>query len=229
MHDLFILRFLNEDPAERIEALIWVVVVIFSVCLHELAHAWVAFKHGDDTAAEAGHLSLNPAIQMGPYSLIMLALFGLAWGAVPVDESRMRSRSSAAWVSAAGPLTNLGLMVLFAIGMTISVLTIENPTTSLIYTIFLTGAHINAALFILNSLPIPMLDGWRVLGHFKPHLLAINPQTTRQIGYMVLLLIFIARPLNDLLWNSADLLTTYSSLGILLALALDILNFGLNF
>ena len=127
MFDLFIMQFFSEEPAIRARALIWVVIVMFSICLHELAHAWVALKHGDDTAAQAGHLSLNPAIQMGPYSLILLAVLGLAWGAVPVDEGRMRSRASGAWVAVAGPLTNLALMVVFAIGWAIAGLSLPSP------------------------------------------------------------------------------------------------------
>ena len=206
MHELFILQFFSEEPVIRARALIWVVIVMFSICLHELAHAWVALKHGDDTATQAGHLSLNPTIQMGPYSLLLLAVLGLAWGAVPVDEGRMRSRASGAWVAAAGPLTNLALMVLFAIGWAIADLVITFPENeiSLILIAFYTGTLLNALLFILNSLPIPMLDGWRVFGHFYPRMLTINPHTARQIGYLVILMIFIAPPLNGFLWGNAE-------------------------
>ncbi|MCX6995813.1 MAG: site-2 protease family protein, partial [Kiritimatiellaeota bacterium] len=62
----------------------WVGIVTFSICVHEFAHAWMALRCGDDTAARAGHLSLNPFRQMGPSSLIALLVVGIAWGAVPV-------------------------------------------------------------------------------------------------------------------------------------------------
>ena len=69
-------------------------IVIFSICAHELMHAWTALKQGDDTAARLGHLTLNPLKQMGVVSLVMFAFVGVAWGAVPVDPSRMRRRWS---------------------------------------------------------------------------------------------------------------------------------------
>ena len=69
-------------------------LVVFSICCHEFMHAWVALKEGDPTAADEGHLTLNPIKQMGIYSLILLALFGIAWGQVPVNPANFRSRNS---------------------------------------------------------------------------------------------------------------------------------------
>ena len=105
---LFISR-IGEDP---FFVLSWMLVVVFSICVHELAHAWTALRCGDGTAADHGHLTLNPLVQMGWGSLMVLVLFGIAWGAVPVDVSRLRSYRQAAWVAAAGPLAN-GVLFLF--------------------------------------------------------------------------------------------------------------------
>ena len=80
-------QYLSSDPLYFFS---WTLAVIFSVCFHEYWHAATALKLGDDTAARAGHLSFNPMVQMGPASLIMLLLIGIAWGSVPVDPRRQR-------------------------------------------------------------------------------------------------------------------------------------------
>ena len=108
MDSLFIQRLFG--PHQQ-TALMQLLVVVFSVCLHEYAHARAALWQGDATAAEQGHLTLNPLKQMGPMSLIMLLIIGIAWGAVPVNPGRMRHRYSDALVSFAGPATNLALFL----------------------------------------------------------------------------------------------------------------------
>ena len=79
-----------------------IIAVGFSVCLHEFCHAWMAKKCGDTTAADAGHLTLNPLKQMGIISIIMLLLLGFCWGAVPVNNHILSKRQRIA-VSLAGP------------------------------------------------------------------------------------------------------------------------------
>ncbi|MCO5045505.1 MAG: hypothetical protein M9935_09575 [Kiritimatiellae bacterium] len=89
----FFISRIAEDPFYVVS---WIVIVTFSICVHEFAHAWMALRLGDDTAAREGHLSLNPLIQMGWMSLMLLALFGIAWGSVPVDPRRLRTAARAA-------------------------------------------------------------------------------------------------------------------------------------
>ena len=89
------------------------IIVIFSVCCHEFVHAATAMMLGDDTAANHGHLTFNPFKQMGIISLIMLCLFGLAWGQVPVNPANFRKKYFASIVAASGPVTNLVLSQLF--------------------------------------------------------------------------------------------------------------------
>ena len=93
----------------------WTIFVIFSICCHEYAHTYTALRFGDDTAARSGHLTLNPLVQMGLQSLIILALFVLAWGSVPVSPGRVRSARKRAMISFAGPLINLLLCLLFSL------------------------------------------------------------------------------------------------------------------
>ena len=91
------------------------VLVIFSICLHEFCHAWMALKQGDPTAADRGHLTLNPLRQMGFFSIVTFLMIGIAWGAVPVDPARMRHKYSHLLVALAGPAANLGLFVIFTV------------------------------------------------------------------------------------------------------------------
>ena len=81
MPPMFI-QYISTDPVFYFG---WIVLAAFSICCHEYAHAYVALRVGDDTAARDGHLTLNPLVQMGFQSMLMLVFFGIAWGAVPVS------------------------------------------------------------------------------------------------------------------------------------------------
>ena len=131
--------------------IMWVTVVMFSICLHEAAHAYVAMKQGDPTAANHGHLSLNPIKQMGTFSIIMLLLIGIAWGAVPVDPRRMRHKYSEALVSFAGPAANLLLFFAFCVLYTI----FKNHVNVVTFNqMFFVGAVLN--IFLLEHHPDSM-------------------------------------------------------------------------
>ncbi len=142
----------------------WMVVVVFSICVHEVAHAWMAARQGDRTAADAGFLSMNPLRLMGPRSLLFMALFGIAWGAVPVNRHRYRHRYSAALVSFSGPFSNLCLAFCFALAAALANRHMARiPALEMFRMVALVGASANCLLFIFNMLPVPMLDGWEVL------------------------------------------------------------------
>ncbi len=155
-----------------------VFVVIFSVCLHEYAHAGTALFFGDDTAEKAGHLTLNPFRQMGIMSLLMLMFCGIAWGAVPVDPEKLKARHKKAelWVSLAGPLVNLMLFLagtLIFTGIQVFLAFQEDVPgnqflfVNLLILSFLFG-KINGLLLILNLLPVPGFDGWNVVKELVP-------------------------------------------------------------
>ncbi len=136
-----------------------VLMVVFSICCHEFSHAWVALKQGDPTAADEGHLTLNPFKQMGIMSLVMLAFVGIAWGQVPVNPQRMKHRYSEALVAFAGPAMNLILFCAFCLLTAVAALLNAAPAA---VNLLLVGAILNMVLFLLNMLPIPTLDGWAV-------------------------------------------------------------------
>ena len=73
-----------------VAVLSWAFWVIFSITLHELGHGWAAIRQGDDTPRRFGRMTLNPLVHMGVPSLVMFALIGIAWGAMPVEPSRFR-------------------------------------------------------------------------------------------------------------------------------------------
>ena len=96
----------------------WIFWVIFSITLHELGHGWAAIRVGDDTPVRTGHMSMNPLVHMGATSLIVFAVVGIAWGAMPVNPSRFRGKHADALVAAAGPAINVGLFVICIVGAT---------------------------------------------------------------------------------------------------------------
>jgi Zn-dependent protease len=148
----------------------WVVWVIGSIVLHELAHGWTALRLGDRTPIETGHMTWNPLVHMGQTSLIAFALLGIAWGQMPVDRTRLRGRHGDAMVSAAGPIMNLWLFVLALIGAALALKTrsLAGDRAHDAFVFFFTGAWLNVALALFNLLPVPPLDGSRILASFFP-------------------------------------------------------------
>ena len=166
-------------------------ILIFSICLHEFCHAWMAYREGDDSAAE--YMTLNPFKQMGFMSLLMMAIIGIAWGAVPVDYSRLRSRWSALKVALAGPAANLFLFllaslifILFGIIKPDDLYHVIGPVMGVVY---LFGMY-NFTLMIFNLLPVPGLDGWIVACELFPRLRGIRSEFAKGAMLFLILLAF---------------------------------------
>jgi len=174
----------QKDPAFFFS---WMLIIIFSICFHEFAHAWMALRKGDDTAARLGHLSLNPLVQMGWVSLIMLALIGIAWGSVPVDVSRMRGRSAHAQVAFAGPLSNL--MLCGICGVLGGLAYVANLSEE-IQEFIMIAAMANGVLFLFNMIPLPMFDGWTVLSYFVEPMQRVDLQQASGYSWMALIIIW---------------------------------------
>ncbi len=159
------------SPASQLFFGCVVVTVVISIVLHELAHGWAAIWQGDDTPRQMGHMTGDPMVHMGGFSLLMLALVGMAFGAMPVNPSNFRSRYGDALVSAAGPAMNflLALVALtaLAVWVKISGSAIEGPSKNGQFFLQIFGTT-NIALGIFNLLPVPPLDGSTVLGNFVP-------------------------------------------------------------
>ena len=148
-----------------------VTAVLVSVVLHELGHGFAAIRQGDETPRLLGHITLDPHVHMGTMGLIFLFVFGIAFGSMPVDPSRFKSRYGRAIVAFAGPAVNL---VLAAIGIVVAGLWIrfagvpEAGFASNLLGFFEWLAILNLILALFNLLPIPPLDGATVLGDLVP-------------------------------------------------------------
>ena len=164
----------NESPVLVIS---WVFWVVFSICVHELAHGWTAIRLGDRTPIESGHMTWNPLVHMGPWSLVMFAVVGIAWGAMPVNPNRLRGRHADAMVAGAGPATNITLALVslallvawvsIAGGLVWSSVRVDDQAFTNIVQFFRMGVMLNLALAAFNMLPVPPLDGSRVLASFS--------------------------------------------------------------
>ena len=148
-----------------------VVTVIISIVLHELAHGWAAIWQGDDTPRQMGHMTADPMVHMGGFSLLMLALVGIAFGAMPVNPRNFRSRYGDALVSAAGPAMNLLLAFVALTALAVWLKTGGAAETGTIHNaqqfLWIFG-YFNIALAIFNLVPVPPLDGSKILGNFVP-------------------------------------------------------------
>ena len=196
-------------------------VVVFSICLHEFFHAWTALKFGDTTAADRGHLTLNPLKQMGPMSMIMFLLLGFAWGAVPVNPSVLRARKhhAPAIVALAGPATNFGLFLIgfFFFGFLSTRIwnLVENEAAGMtILELFLLLGIYNLFLCIFNLLPIPGLDGWNALTEYVPRLRNVHSELAKGITiFLIFLLFFLADDIFELAFELMGLAPALFSAG----------------
>jgi Zn-dependent protease len=141
-------------------------VLTVSLTFHEAAHAWVAFRLGDDTAQRMGRLSLNPLVHMDPLgSLMIFGGMGIGWAKpVPVDPRNIRNpRSGLPLVAFAGPMSNL---ILALIGVILHSLFAPVILETGWYTMLSMFIHANLALAVFNLLPIMPLDGSKIITTF---------------------------------------------------------------
>jgi Zn-dependent protease len=195
------------------DELIFFAVVVPSIILHEVSHGWVARAFGDDTAARAGRLTLNPIKHVDPVgtlivpALLALSTFGVfGWAKpVPVNTARLRSpRNQGVLVSLAGPVTNILLAVIgglvfvaaFRHSFNTAEVTFADPSVLSRIVLFFSLANVGLAAF--NLIPIPPLDGSVVFeralpARYWPRYLKIRPYTMLIVLGIVLLNFYISR------------------------------------
>ncbi len=147
-------------------------VLLFSMMMHELAHGWIAYRLGDPTAKIRGRLSFNPIKHLDPLGTAMFVItylfsgFVFGWAKpIPVSPYYFKNRQKGmAIVGAAGPITNFILAIIFALILN----WITPDTSSRVFTVLFLLFQINVVLGLFNLIPVPPLDGSRVLGAFLP-------------------------------------------------------------
>lgn len=172
-------------------------VILVSMTLHEAMHAFMSYWLGDDTAKHQGRLTLNPLKHIDPFLTIILPVLLAITGApifggakpVPFDPTRVRGGEwGAALVALAGPLTNLLIAFLaFGIGVITGVIT-DGSSFELSFTglVFQTVIAVNLGFFIFNMIPIPPLDGSRVMYALAPEFVRRGMEAIERFGLVVI-------------------------------------------
>jgi Zn-dependent protease len=200
-----------------IQRLFLLMPLMVGLVLHEWAHAYSAYKLGDDTAERMGRLTLDPTAHLDPVGSVLLPLLGIPFGwarPVPVNPARFRRtvtmRAGMAITALAGPLMNLVLGVGFAVLTGLAAA--YGDASSNAVRLFATSMMINLSLFSFNLLPIPPLDGSRIADWAMPP--ALRPLWEQLVQYSGLALIVVIVLLNRLPWTPFD---AVSGLGLALA------------
>ena len=151
---------------------------LFALCFHEYAHAWMAFKKGDNTAKLMGRLSMNPFVHMDIVGTFLLPFVALVTGAplfgwakpVPVNIRNLKTpKKDIFWIALAGPLSNvlLAFMGVFILVLS-SLLALDGSTAKAVRDIFHMFVLINLFLAFFNMIPLHPLDGGKILARFLP-------------------------------------------------------------
>ena len=175
--------------------------VLIAITFHEFAHAFAAVKLGDETPKMQGRLSLNPLKHMDPIGIVMLLFLGFGWGRPVEIDSRnfnrnISVRKAEAIVSIAGPLANFILAIVFSAiyGALIkfnALTSMDTRTALTIITILQSIISINIGLGVFNLIPLPPLDGSKVLSYFLPYNARNWFENNQQIFYIIFLIIWI--------------------------------------
>lgn len=183
--------------------------ILFALTLHEFAHGYVAYRFGDPTARSQGRLSLNPIKHLDPLGTLAFFIINIGWARpVPVNPGYFRNpRQDMLWVALAGPMTNLmlavvsailakGIIVLAAIGPNNDILLFN---LGIIREMLKASVWINLVLCIFNFLPIPPLDGSRIVTGLLPVGLARTYMKYEKYGFVLILLLAFSGMLSKMI------------------------------
>lgn len=190
---------------------IYAIPVIFAITVHEAAHGYVASHFGDQTARMAGRLTLNPIKHIDPIGTVVLPLILLAVGSiifgwakpVPVEWRNLRKpKQDMAWVALAGPGANLAMMLFWAgFGkLAVSFQHVFKGYTEPMLYMAVAGIGINIVLMVLNMLPLPPLDGSRVVSSFLPPRQEEQYNRLEPYGFIILIILVVTGILGWFLW-----------------------------
>jgi Zn-dependent protease len=181
-----------------------ILVLVISFTIHEFAHAYSAYKLGDSTAYQFGRVSLNPMVHLDLFGTIMLLIAGFGWAKpVPVNRGNFKNpRLMGIIVTAAGPISNLILvfisafifMAFFKFGWYHSM---SNGSVTAIKLFLNMMVGINLTLFLFNLIPIPPLDGYRIIQDLVDLRYSESLQKFEQWASVIFLLVVFVRPLRQ--------------------------------
>jgi Zn-dependent protease len=189
----------------------WVVPVLLAITVHETAHGWVARRFGDKTAEMLGRLTLNPIKHIDPVGTIlvpamMLLLpggFVFGWAKpVPVDWRNFKHpKQDMAWVAVAGPASNLLMALAWALAARVALgMSTDNWIALPLLFMGVAGIFINTILMVLNLLPLPPLDGGRVLTGLLPAPYAYQFARIEPYGFFILVALLVTGVLGIAMW-----------------------------
>jgi Zn-dependent protease len=194
---------------------IYALPVVFAITLHEAAHGYVAKRFGDLTAYAAGRVSLNPLRHIDPVGTVALPLALLAlskllgsggilfgWAKpVPVNFTNLRHpKRDMLWVAAAGPASNLLMAFIWAALLKVAIVMPENAFALPLALMGAAGVFVNVIFMVLNLLPLPPLDGGRILVSLLPSRIAYNVARVEPYGFIVIILLLAVGVLGAIMW-----------------------------
>lgn len=193
----------NMDWSYLLDLLISVIPAVICITIHEMSHGLAAKLMGDDTAETQRRLSLNPLRHIEPAGLVMLVVFKIGWAKpVPVNMMRFKKpKAGMAITSLAGPVSNfvLAAILLFIRGLATVPLSKANWGLTVIE-LFDTTAYLSVCLGLFNLIPLPPMDGSKVLFSFLPDRLYMKLMRYERYGMIIIIIIMLVgivdRPLN---------------------------------
>jgi len=182
---------------------VMLVPALLAVTLHEVAHGYVADRFGDPTARLLGRLTLNPLKHLDPIGTLALIVFKFGWARpVPVNYRNLRHpKRDMIWVALAGPLTNLGLALVSALALRGLIFLqgnlLQGAGADFVRPLSLMAAfslYINVILGVFNLIPIPPLDGGRILGGILPDKYSTLLNNLEFFGFLIVLFVIFYTP-----------------------------------
>lgn len=203
-----------------VQTSIWLIPVLLAITVHESGHAWAANHLGDDTAKRLKRLSINPFRHISLIGTILVPLciafithfqFVFGWAKpVPINAAKLKNpRRDEAFIAAAGPFVNFIMAALWMICCKISLIPAVQMSSIGFYLFSMgqAGVLINLILLFLNLIPIPPLDGSRILASILPPKYAAQYMKIEPYGFIILLVLLLSQTLSYLL----GLMTSYAS------------------
>lgn len=208
---------------------IWILPVLLAVSLHEAAHAWMADRKGDSTARLLGRLTFNPLKHIDPIGTIlvptlMIIFTGFAFGwakPVPVDARNLKNpKKDMMWVALAGPASNFIMALIWAFLLHISVMFVDSRSVISLFFLLMpvAGITINVILGVLNLLPIPPLDGGRIMAGLLSPRASLQYSKIEPYGFFIIIGLMLTGLLSYIIFPVISLvlitLSTVSGLDI---------------